>query len=166
MRAYTLAHNLMDTQFLTKWPKKTTHWRKGSNFLFYFWIYNLITPFSLPFLPHEPFHTPFPALLQFMASFLTNCYCIHICLYISISKGNLLVYNATSVDVSRTDWCQTSSWCHLPWGRSANLSLAFFSCPQFLCGVQACKPLPPILACLLMSFSFSSCLGNPVDDIW
>lgn len=108
--------------------------------------------FSLQTLLYSPLHS-----FKFVTSFLMNCYCmqiyVYVCIYICIFKYNLLSrYNVT---------CMHFSWLTIGTGQSMGIlflgedSLShpcFAQLPVFLCvGLRTCCFFPFCLACLLCS---------------
>lgn len=59
--------------------------------LIFFEILIYLQYFSFSSPPSKPTHTSLPFLFKFMAFLFTNCYCMHICIYIN-SPSNIRSY--------------------------------------------------------------------------
>lgn len=84
---------------------------------------------SLPFPHCKP--TCSPSNYGLSLFFLTNCYCVYMCLfiYLHIPKYNLFnLYKATCMYDFSTDHLELDKQCALPW-RELPLSFPAFLCP-------------------------------------
>lgn len=78
---------------------QSQHWDYFSNYNY------SISPF--PFLPPN---LPISALSQVRLSFLVNCYCTHICIYIFLNVTCSVCMLLLSMFLGFTTWYQTTNW--------------------------------------------------------